>query len=47
MPALQFFPPLSQTFGCDYMKDKSCHTGGETGEAQFSTAFGDLVTINF
>lgn len=39
--------PITSHFGCSYVKDKSCHTGGETGAAQFSTAFEDLITINF
>lgn len=29
------------------MKVNSHHAGGETGEAQFSTASKDLTTINF
>lgn len=34
-------------FGCDYVKAKSRHAGGETGEAQFSLASKDLITTNF
>lgn len=38
---------ITNRFGCNYVKDKSCHTGSETEAAQFSTAFEDLITINF